>query len=181
MLTPLVILGLGFFLYLFTKDYLTSTSDLNKAVLIIDTIHDNTYIKKRILKPAVTHNCLDISIKEQRYFVRLSDGFHSNKWVEIQDEFSNGDTLEILYKDRLLQDTVLYNPTQVRINNKTIISFEKNRLIQLFGSIGIFVVILLFILVFYMAYNTYKEDHLNDDKILYKKNKWKIIGRWLGE
>ncbi len=171
----------GFLNYGVFKDYLTPKVDLNKSELIIDRLYYNTYIEKHILKSDIIHKCFDISIKDQPFFIRLSDNLHSDKWDEIQEKFSTGDTLRILYAKRLLQDTILYNPNELKINNVTVISFTERKRINFYALLGITGMTLLFGFVSVIAYKTYKDELLNGDKILFKKSKLKLIGRWIGE
>ena len=127
LIPPLATLFLTFLNYGLIKDYLTTKEDLDNAKLIIDRLYYNTWIEKRTLKSDIVHKCFDISIKEQPYFIRLSDNSHSDKWDEMQDNFSSGDTLEVLFKKRLLQGTILYNPDELRINKNTIISLQTEK------------------------------------------------------
>lgn len=181
LLSPLATLFFAFLNYSVFKDYLAAKAELNKSELIIDSLYHNTYIKKRIIKSDIIHKCFDISIKNKPYLIRLSDNFHSDKWDEIQEKFSTGDTVRIVYAKRLLQDTILYNPDELIINNVTVISFTERKRIKLYFLIGTTVTTLLFGFVSVIAYKTYKAELLNGDKILYKKSKWKLIGRWLDE
>ncbi|MES2621682.1 MAG: hypothetical protein V4615_12600 [Bacteroidota bacterium] len=179
LIAPLATLFSAFLNYGLFKDYFTPKIDHNKSELIIDRLYHNTYIEKRILKSDIIHNCFDISVKDQPYVIRLSDNFHSDKWNEIHEKFSTGDTLKILYAKHLLQDTILNNPDEVKINNVTVISFSERKSIQFYMLLGITVMTLLFGYVSVIAYKTYVDELLDGDKKLYKKSKWKLFGRWI--
>jgi hypothetical protein len=181
LIAPLATLFFVFFNYGIFKDYLTPKVELNKSELIIDRLYHNTYIEKRIFKSDIIHKCFDISIKDQPYFIRLSDNLHSDMWGELKENFSTGDTLRILYADHLFQDTILYNPNELKINNVTVISFTERKRINFFALLGITGMTLLFGFVSVIAYKTYKDELFNVDKILFKKSKWKLLGRWIGE
>lgn len=170
-----------FFSYGVIKDYITSKAELNKSKIVVDRLYFNTYLEKRILKSDLTHKCFDIGIKGQPYFIRLTDNSHSDKWEEIQEKYSPGDTIEILYANRLLQDTVLYNPNELIINHQIIISITETRRMNFWAMVLVTSMTLLFGFVTYIAYQTYREEFLDGDKILFNNSKWTLIGLWLKE
>lgn len=180
-IAPIVTLFLLFFDYSLIKDYLIHKESLNKATFIIDSFQDQVWVEKRLFKPDIINKCLDIKTKEPSHIIRLSDELFSNKWSIIQKRYSVGDTLVVLFKNRLLKNDTLYNPYEIKINKNTLISYEDNRRNNLYFVLLISFLILLFSFLSLIAYNTYKTKLLYNDKILYKKNKWKLIGRWLWE
>ena len=181
LIATLMTLFLSFLNYGLIKDYLTVKEGILSETFIIDSLYFNSWIEKRTLKSDISRTCFDIRIKDKPYFIRLSDNSHSDKWIEIKEKFSSGDTLDILYKKRLLQDTILYNPDELKINKNTIISFTDRKKINAYAILGITGMTLVFGFVSFIAYKTYKKELLHSDKLLYRTSKWKLIGRWFDD
>lgn len=181
LIAPLATLFLIFLNYGLIKNQLTEKQDLISETLIIDKLYFNFWIEKRTLKSDIVHNCFDIRIKQKPYFIRLSDNSHSDKWKEIDKTFSSGDTLNILFKKELLQDTILYNPDELQINRNTMISFADRKKVNLYVMFGIAGMALMFGFVSIIAFKTYKDELLDSDKLVYRTSKWKLIGRWFKE
>jgi hypothetical protein len=176
----LMTLGLAFLDYVLLENYLTAQTDLEKATLIIDRMHLSSYVEERWLKDKV-HEQLDISIQGQPYVVRLTDGFHSINWDEILNNYSSGDTMEILYGPHLFQDSVLFNPDELKINGQAIIAWSDTKRVNLYLLLGTTAATLLFGFVSVLAYRTYKRHLRSGDTIIYHTSKWKLIKRWLRE
>lgn len=167
--------------YILFTDYSIPKEDLNKSELIIDKLYHTTYIQKRSLKPDRISKCFEIRVKDKPYFIRLSDDFHIEKWDEIKEQFSNGDTLRVIYAKHLLQDSILHNPNEVLINSTTIISFDERKRIYFYSFLALICLILVSGFLSRIAYKTYKVEHLKEDKTLFKKSKLKLINRWISE
>ena len=89
--------------------------------------------------------------------------------------------MDILFNNHALQDSILQNPAELIINNEKLIELDETKKWNLLVVVLTIIAILIFGLVSFLAYNTYKDELLKEDKILHKKSKWKLRGKWLNE
>lgn len=182
LITPMMVLmSIIFVFYIFTDEFIPKDKQ-EKGSFIIESIYSTTHIQERGgFKRDLKYENLEIELQNQPFIVVLSEESFTKEWRKIERNFSKGDTLEIIYVKDKLSDGTLYNPSEVKINRQTIISFAQTKKLNVYLLSFIVLIILLLSLVFKMAFNTYKADLMKSDQALSKKSKWKLIGRWLGE
>ena len=167
--------------YVYKSEFIPKDQQ-EKDTFIIEKIYSRTYVEERgFFKRDLKHENLIIELHKQPFSVVLSEDYFSKAWRKIERNFSKGDTIEILYIKERLEDGTLHNPSEVKINRQTIISFNQTKELNLYLLGFILLMIFISVIVFKMAYNTYKADLIKSDQVLYKKSKWKLIGRWFGE
>ena len=167
--------------YVYKSEFIPKDQQ-EKDTFIIEKIYSRTYVEERgFFKRDLKHENLIIELQKQPFSVVLSEDYFSKAWRKIERNFSKGDTIEILYIKKRLEDGTLHNPSEVKINRQTIISFNQTKELNLYLLGFILLMIFISVIVFKMAYNTYKADLIKGDQALYKKSKWKLIGRWFGE
>ena len=167
--------------YVYKSEFIPKDQQ-EKDTFIIEKIYSRTYVEERgFFKRDLKHENLIIELQKQPFSVVLSEDYFSKAWRKIERNFSKGDTIEILYIKERLEDGTLHNPSEVKINRQTIISFNQTKELNLYLLGFILLMIFISVIVFKMAYNTYKADLIKSDQVLYKKSKWKLIGRWFGE
>lgn len=168
--------------YSFYKSDFIPKDKQEKGSFIIENIYSTTHIQERGgFKRDLKYENLEIELQNQPFIVVLSEESFTKEWRKIERNFSKADTLEIIYIKDKLSDGTLYNPSEVKINRQTIISFAQTTKLNVYLLSFMILIILLLSLVFKMAYNTYKADLMKNDQALRNKSKWKLIGRWLGE
>jgi len=182
LLTPFVLVVLAFFIFTLVSNYFVSQEALNVASFTIDKKYFGSFDERPFLKTKKkNYTCYDITVREQPTIIRLSESTHRDKWYEIHDNYAKGDNLVVLYADHLLKDDILHNPHELRINNNIIISLDDNKKLSKHTYIIIAVMAMLFLFYAYLAYKTYLIEYLEEDKRLYRENKWALIKRWLNE
>lgn len=182
LITPMLGLMMLVFAYSFYKSDFIPKDKQEKGSFIIESIYSTTHIQERGgFKADLKNENLEIELQNQAFIVVLTEESFTKAWRIIERNFSKGDTLEIIYIKDKLSDGTLHNPSEVKINRQTIISFAQTKKLNVYLLSFIVLIILLLSLVFKMAYNTYKADLMESDQALRKKSKWKLIGRWLGE
>lgn len=165
----------GFTQYAVTKD------ELNSATLIADKLYFTTYIQKGFKGPDKIIRRLDIHIADRPFIIRLNDNFNSAVLDAMQRKFPDGGTVEILYDNTLLQDSILYNPHEIKINGETFIGLDDTKDLILRISTCVFAAALLFGFVSLLAFRTYKQLMWEGDKAIYRESKWIFIKRWFRE
>lgn len=160
-----------------TVHFLTSSKDdLNKATFILKEVRFGSETEERMIRDKVSHY-VDIEVKEQPYFIHLSDEFHMEAWDKIH-QYSAGDTLEVLYYDYLLQSTVLNNPSELNINGNSIFSYEDTQKEILWILTGVLTGTLIFGFFSFLLYRTYKQLMWEGDKAIYAQSKWIFFKRF---
>jgi hypothetical protein len=182
LIIPLMVLFMLIAAFYVYKSEFIPKDQQEKDTFIIEKIYSRTYVEERgFFKRDLKHENLIIELHKQPFSVVLSEDYFSKAWRKIERNFSKGDTIEILYIKQRLEDGTLHNPSEVKINRQTIISFNQTKELNLYLLGFILLMIFISVIVFKMAYNTYKADLIKGDQVLYKKSKWKLIGRWFGE
>ena len=182
LIIPLMVLFMLIAAFYVYKSEFIPKDQQEKDTFIIEKIYSRTYVEERgFFKRDLKHENLIIELHKQPFSVVLSEDYFSKAWRKIERNFSKGDTIEILYIKQRLEDGTLHNPSEVKINRQTIISFNQTKELNLYLLGFILLMIFISVIVFKMAYNTYKADLIKGDQALYKKSKWKLIGRWFGE
>lgn len=182
LIIPLMVLFMLIAAFYVYKSEFIPKDQQEKDTFIIEKIYSRTYVEERgFFKRDLKHENLIIELQKQPFSVVLSEDYFSKAWRKIERSFSKGDTIEILYIKQKLEDGTLHNPSEVKINRQTIIGFNQTKELNLYLMGFILLMIFISVLVFKMAYNTYKADLIKGDQALYKKSKWKLIGRWFGE
>ena len=182
LIIPLMVLFMLIAAFYVYKSEFIPKDQQEKDTFIIEKIYSRTYVEERgFFKRDLKHENLIIELQKQPFSVVLSEDYFSKAWRKIERNFSKGDTIEILYIKERLEDGTLHNPSEVKINRQTIISFNQTKELNLYLMGFILLMIFISVIVFKMAYNTYKADLIKSDQVLYKKSKWKLIGRWFGE
>lgn len=178
LIAPIAILFFGYFSIYIYKDDWISQARLSSDTQLIERVEINTFVEKRFLKPDRTRRNLDIIVKDKPYFIRLTD--ESKTWEKIIS-YSYGDTVSILYNDRLFQDNSIRNPYELAINSDQIIRLSDTEERLFYGLIFMSTLTLTSGLIFILAYKTYREDLLSEDKLLFKTNKWGLFEKWVLE
>ena len=182
LIIPLMVLFMLIAAFYVYKSEFIPKDQQEKGKFIIENIYAKTYVEERGgFKRDLKHETLEIELYNQPFIIVLSEDYFSKDWRKIERNFSKGDTIEILYIKQKLSDGTIHNPSEVKINRQTIIGFDQTKKLNSYLMGFILLMIFLSVLVFKMAYNTYKADLIKGDQALYKKSKWKLIGRWFGE
>jgi hypothetical protein len=180
LVSPFVLVALIIFAFSVFSEYFIQQDELVVASFTIDKKYFSSYNKTRFLKKEKNYKCFDIEVREQPTIIRLSESTHNDSWYEIHDNYSKGDTLIISYYENLLQDDIIYNPLELRINNNPIISIDDNKKQSLITYVILAAMTFLYLFFTYLALKTYTIEFLEEDKALYRENKWELAKRWLG-
>jgi hypothetical protein len=159
-------------------DYLLKESDLKTDAGVIQYASMSKYVEQERYG-TVLKNCLDVYLKDKSYYVRFTDELKNKYWARILDKENVSKKIELKFQERLLQDSILYNPNEVLIDNKVIIPVDSERNFQLLILI-IFTTIIIACAYFLLRlWQQYKEELYSDDKQISAESKWKLISTWI--
>jgi hypothetical protein len=161
-----IILFLSFILFRFIiPDYFVKENALQTDNGIIQNVFKNRYYSYERYRGKVSHPCVDITLVDKSYFIRLSDGLDKKYWAAINDTDNISRRIEVEFQSRLLHDNVLNNPNQISIDNKIIIPFDSKKSFLGWFAIIAGIVDIACIYLFYLSVKTYKANlclHDND-------------------
>jgi len=170
-----------FFLYFsFIKllpDYLMTREELASDSGVIKSIYQNIETKKYV-KSHTHKECLDIELKNRNYIIRLTDGSEKDEWLVINDKRNLNKTIEFRYLPHVFHDNILYNPSELVIDNKTILEFNDSKKSSFWIFIGLCLAGILFGFFSFLAIKTYINEFLAIDRETYKKGFGKLIKAW---
>lgn len=156
--------------------WMDTREDLESATLIIDKIQPGSETETRFLKDKI-RRFVDINVKNQPWSIHLSDEYPDNS-LDRLEEYSTGDTIEILYYNYLFFDGIFHNPSEVKINGDAVISFEETHEQMSWLLLAVISGILLLSFLSFLAFKTYKELMWEGDKAIYAQSKWLFFKRW---
>ena len=114
-----------FLLYILFKfllpDYLVQQKNLETDRAIIENVFINKYSSYEKFRGKVYKSCIDITLVDKPYFIRLTDHLVDNYWPLINDPNNISKAIEVKFQNRLLHNNILNNPNQISIDNKVII------------------------------------------------------------
>ncbi len=172
---PISLIVLVYFGWIVWVELNTSKEDLRTENYTLVEVYQSDYVHERFLKPDQVLPCIEIVVNKPPHFIRLSDTFHEEKWTQLLADAHKGDNIQISFNHRLFQDSLILNPSSVVLNGVEIIRFEDNQRILIYGFIGIFAFLILFLIGIKMAWSTYKSEMLDEDKIQIRDGKRKFL------
>lgn len=143
-----------------------------------------TYIDiSPIKKKRTKERALVITMIEKPYKIWLTDMIDRKYWPLLNNENSQGKTIDYYYVDRLLQDTILYNPKRLDLNGVEIIKFYWIQRRSIISVILLTFILLITNFVFITCTLTYKDHLLKGDLMHWKrpgiKPKLKVLLDWI--
>jgi len=177
--SPLFIVLFVLFSVKVGRDFFTNLNGYKSKKGIIQNVFKNKYVVHSIRFGDIWHDCLDIKLKERKFFIRLTAMDEENYWQEIADSNNINKSIELLYIPHTFQDTILFNPAQLSIGNQLIYSYKKTKALS--GGVLLLMIagVSLFIYWLFSAIKKYKQTLLEIDREIAKKSVWKLIWTWL--
>ena len=151
------------------KDQFTKIEELSSGSYSIDTAYFSRYVEHRLLREDITLDGFDIKLFNVPFFIRLTDQSHSDSWRGIQSNSVKNATLKVWYVTHLMQDSILYNPNQLEINDKICISLNETKKMNLIALVFLSILTITFIIFSVHSFLTYRNSLFDEDKILVKK------------
>lgn len=176
---PLLVPFFGYMCFLVGRDF--ASNDIKNDKGVIQNVFHNQYVVHSWRYGDSHHDCIDIQIKGKPYYVRLSSEDEKKYWETIADTNNINKSIEFLYYSHELQDTLLYNPSQLTISNKIIYPYSKTKMFMGLALLLLIAITLLFGYWLFSAIRTYRQVLLPIDREIGKKSIWKLIGTWLWE
>jgi len=167
----------AYFLFVGSRDFLATPTDLKTETGIIENISQNIDTLKQLVHKNIYTPCIDIKIKNKKYFIRLSD--RNEYWPIIYSQDNIGKPIMAKFLPHFFQGTILYNPNQLSIDSKEIIPFAKDSKVYLGGLSLIFIMFISFGFLSFQSILRYRYEVLPIDRELRKTSIWKLIAAWL--
>lgn len=143
-----------------------------------------TYIDiSPVKKKKTQERALVITMIEKPYKIWLTDKLDRKYWTLLNNDNSKGKSIDYYYVDRLLRDTVLYNPKRLDVNGVEIIKFDWFQRKSIIAVIFFVFLLLITFFIFTTCTLTYKEQILKGDLMRWKrpgiKSKLKVLVDWI--
>lgn len=179
---PIFTLFLAYILFKFLlPSYFITENKLITDKGIIKTITPNKYLRNDTHNGKYYENCIDISLTNKHYLIRLSDRSRDKYWDLLNNPNYISKQIEVKFQDFLLSGDILNNPNQISIDNKIIIPYYSEKKVDGWVTIIIIALIIICLLFIYSIFKKYKLNLLPYDKEIGQESKWKLLVIWLTE